>query len=333
MATITIDKKNFYHNLTLLSNKCGGVEKLALVLKDNAYGHGLTLMASLASEFGVTKAVVRDVGEAEQIKAWFDEVIVLGGAFVLDTKFSFVVNALSQLHSVPQELHIELKVDTGMGRNGIAMHEIEEALAMIEKRKLTLRSVMTHYACADELGSELFFQQKNFEKVKSIVRKVHKEVRFHSSNSATLLRMQAFNESLVRVGIAAYGYNEMPTLFGTFPLKPVLKLYAQKVSTRVLEKGDRVGYGGEFVATHTMKVSTYNLGYGDGWRRGDVGNPYTTAEKLPLLGRVSMDFISIEGDKEEVCMMDDALRTARHFGTISYEVLTSLNANIVREVI
>ena len=68
MAYITINRQNFYHNLTQISIKTGDREKIAVVLKDNAYGHGLLVMAKLASEFGITKAIVRDKNEAHQIK-------------------------------------------------------------------------------------------------------------------------------------------------------------------------------------------------------------------------------------------------------------------------
>jgi len=95
-----------------------------------------------------------------------------------------------------------------------------------------------------------------------------------------------------------------------------------------LKKGERVGYGGDFVAPQDMTVSTYNLGYGDGWSRGNSDMPYITTENLPILGRVSMDFISLEGDKEEVCIMQNAQVAAKQLGTIGYEVTTSLDKDI-----
>jgi alanine racemase len=81
-----------------------------------------------------------------------------------------------------------------------------------------------------------------------------------------------------------------------------------------------------------MTVSTYDLGYGGGWPRGDAAHPYLTEEGLPILGRVSMDFVSLEGEREEVCIMADARRAARHFGTICYEMTTALMPTIPREV-
>ncbi|KYJ86187.1 alanine racemase [Sulfurovum riftiae] len=334
MATILINKDNFYHNLNQIALKTGSIEKIAMVLKDNAYGHGLEIMGKLASEFGIRHAVVKNIEEAERIKALFETVLILGDLAVKDEVYTFAINDLSDIANAQKGAKVELKVDTGMHRNGIAMDEVDTALQQIEKRGLELVGVMTHFRSADEMGSELFWQQKQFESVKE---KVHaagfKKVRFHSHNSAAILRTRNFSEDLVRVGIAAYGYNELPEPFDHVTLKPVMKLMAGKVAARRLSKGERVGYGGDFSAPDAMKVATYDLGYGDGWPRGDSQNAYITAEGLPVLGRVSMDFIILESDKEVVVIMDNAQEAAKQFGTISYEMTTALSEKIERLVI
>lgn len=310
------------------------IEKIAIVLKDNAYGHGLGLMAKLASEFGIKHAVVRNTQEAEQIQALFETVLVLGDSIIKHEKYSYTINSLVDIKHAQKGAKVELKVDTGMHRNGIAMDELEEALASIKKQELELVGLMTHYRSADELSSEFFWQQKQFETVKYIVNEAgFPNIRTHSHNSASILRTKHFSEDLVRVGIGAYGYNELPSTFDSVTLKPVLSLHATKISKRVLKEGERLGYGGDFTASEDMTVSTYDLGYGDGWLRGDSKKPFMTTENLPVLGRVSMDFISLASDKEVVCVMDDAQDAAKQFNTISYEVLTSLHADTEREVV
>jgi alanine racemase len=112
-----------------------------------------------------------------------------------------------------------------------------------------------------------------------------------------------------------------------------LALYAKKISTRVLKKSQRVGYAGDFTAAEEMTVSTYDLGYGDGWTRGESRDPYMTVENLPILGRVSMDFITLESTKTQLCIMNDAQKAAQHFGTISYEITTALSQHIQRTTV
>jgi len=332
MAYILIDKANFYHNLSQLALKAGGKKRLAVVLKDNAYGHGLELMAELAAEYGIRQAVVISRREAERILAFFDHVLILGGRPEPIEKCSFAVSELRVLEEIDPETLIELKVDTGMHRNGIDPRDLATALEIVRRRGLRLHGVMTHYRSADELTSEYFWQKKRFETVKRRVRKAGFTPRFHSHNSAALLRCKGFDEEIARVGIAIYGYNTLPEGFDPVELRPVLSLWARRTSTRRVEAGARIGYGGSYTVLRAMTVSTYDLGYGDGWPRGDAADSYMTGEGLPILGRVSMDFVTLEGDRETVCIMADAQRAAKHYGTICYEMTTALMPTIYRTV-
>ena len=334
MAFIRLNRENFYHNLNQIALKTGSADKIAIVLKDNAYGHGLPQMARMASEYGIRHAVVRHHSEAKEIESLFESILILGGRALPSERFSYAINSLEDIAGMPEGCRVELKVDTGMHRNGIAMDEVDEALDKISKQKLRLTGLMTHFRSADVLSSELFWQQKQFLDVRSRVEKAgFSHLRIHSHNSAAILRAKNFDEDLVRVGIAAYGYNELPGSFDEITLKPVLSLHAKRVAARTLKRGERIGYGGVFSADREMRISTYDLGYGDGWPRGESDHPYRTAEGLPILGRVSMDFIALETDKEKVCIMNDAQKSASHFGTISYEMTTALSPEIERIVI
>ncbi len=334
MAFIKINKQNFYHNLNQIALKTGSKEKIAIVLKDNAYGHGLVLMAELASSFGIQHAVVRKRDEAKQIVTLFKTVLVLGDVIKKDDRIRYAINNLDDIEKAEKDAKVELKVDTGMHRNGITLRELDEALHLIREKGLLLVGVMTHYRSADILSSELFWQMKQFETVKKRVQDAGFEnIRFHSHNSAAILRMKHFDEDLVRVGIGAYGYSELEGSFDELTLRPVLSLHAQKISTRKLQEGACIGYGGDFIADKEMLVSTYDLGYGDGWCRGNVQNPYMTSERLPFLGRVSMDFTILESEKEEICIMNNAQEAAAHYETISYEITTALSADIPKIII
>ena len=330
MAYIKINKQNFFHNLSQFTKKTISKEFIAIVLKDNAYGHGLELMAKLSAEFGLTQAVVRTYDEAQKIKQYFKQILILGDKAIVDDSCSFAINSLDDIEKAQIESRVELKVDTGMHRNGVAMNEIEEALKRIKKRKLILVGLMTHNRSADELSSELFWQQKNFEKAVGVTMSHVKNIRIHSYNSATSLRLPCNNQDTIRLGIGAYGYSELPTIYDTLDLKPVLSLWAKKISTRKLKKGERVGYGGQFIAPSDMTVSTYDLGYGDGWMRSNSFEPFITAEGLPILGRVSMDYIVLESTKYEVCIFDNALNAGKQLNTISYEVTTQLHEKLER---
>ena len=334
MAIIKLSRDNLYYNLNQLVLKAGSKDHLAVVLKDNAYGHGLKEIAQLAYEYGIKEAVVVSNREADSICNLFENILILNDTPSATYNYSYAISSLKQLQELDSDIKIELKVDTGMHRNGIMPSELSEALRVIKRRKLNLFGVMTHFRSADELTGEYFWQKRSFEDIKEFVKKEgFLYTRFHSHNSAGLLRSESFDEDIARVGIAIYGYNPLPKVFGDINLRPVLSLWARRNSTRNISKGEHIGYGGDFIASRGMLVSTYDLGYGDGFPRGDSSNPYHTAEGLEILGRVSMDFISLETDKEEVCVMEDAKRASEHFKTIPYEMTTALMPHILRIVV
>jgi len=331
MAHITLNKANFFHNLDLIAKQTKDIQKIALVLKDNAYGHGLLKIAKLAKEYGIKKAVVRNSHEAELIQDYFEYILVLADTKTIENnKIRYTINNINDINKFEKNTKIELKIDTGMHRNGIAPHEIQTAFKLIKKQQLKLEAVFTHHRSADELTSEWFWQNKLFEDVKKDATKLalkydFKQLRFHSANSASLFRHKNFNEDMARVGLAAYG-----CLDGNF--KAVLSLYASKISTREIKKGEAIGYGATYTANDDMKVSNYDFGYGDGFLRS-CSNKYVTPNNEQLLGRISMDNSTFLSTKDEILVFDDANQIAKSTQTISYEVLTSLKENIKRVIV
>ncbi|WP_263832063.1 alanine racemase [Sulfurospirillum oryzae] len=342
MAFITINKAHFFHNLDLLCAKAGGKTKLMAVLKDNAYGHDLRLMASLASEYGLSKAAVKNIEEAESIADLFEEVLVLVDhptSKILAPSISLAAHSCEALQALPEGTSIHLSLDTGMHRNGIKEVQIDEALALIHAKKLRLRGVFTHFRSSDELSSEFFWQRANFERAKKRIKVLAThynlpKISFHSCNSAGLLRTNSLgDDDYARSGISMYGYTTLNPLIATFDLKPVLSLWAEKLSTRILKKGERVGYGGVYEAKEDELISTYDIGYGDGFFRFDGFDPVVMADGSFTKGRMSMDSFCLGGDAQSVCMFDDANPLAQQFHTISYEIITKLYPALKRVVV
>jgi len=331
MGYIKLSKKAFFHNLDIIAKKAKDISKVALVLKDNAYGHGLLEISSLANEYGVKKAVVRNIYEAKKIEKFFDYILVLADIPNELLDFNIAINRLEDLKKVPKNSKIELKIDTGMHRSGILPEQIKEAFIIIKKKNLKLNGIFTHFRSADELSSELFWQDKNWENIKKSVKDICKSYgfnpHFHSANSATLFRLGC-KDDFARVGIAAYGYLEMDEAFDIPNLKPVLSLWAKKISGRVLKKGQRVGYGGAFEAKEDMVISTYDIGYADGFFRCEN----LEFDDFKILGRVSMDNMILNKDDEEICIIKDAKYLAKKFNTISYEILVKLSPFLKRVI-
>ena len=341
MSRIVIDKKAYFHNLKYLSKKAGGIDKVMVVIKDNAYGHGLEIMAKLASEFGIKKAAVKSLQEALHVEHFFEEVLILADhppCDIIKANISFAVHCFESLKKFPKNSNIHLNIDTGMHRNGILVSEIIESLKYIKEKSLNLKGVFTHFRSADDMSGELFWQQANWKKAKNETKNEILSLgldmpNFHSCNSSALLRStEEIDDDYARCGIATYGYTHIDESIAIYDLKPVLSLFAKKLSTRVLKKGQKVGYGGVFEAQNDMIISTYDIGYGDGFFRYNGLGDLSIANGQKILGRVSMDSLCVEGEADEICLFDCATEISKEFNTIIYEVLTRLMPWINREI-
>ncbi len=340
MPKILLNKENLFYNLETISQKTGSKEKVAVVLKDNAYGHGLVEIAKLANEFGIKRAVVKTLDDALKIEKFFDFILILAekSFHTYSHTFHIALNSLDEIENIPENANVHIKVDTGMHRNGILPNQLEEAILGLSKRKIIISGVFTHHRGADELSTDFFWQRAVFSRVKSDVKRICEQLllpipEFHSCNSAALFRTANFDEAFARVGIATYGYLDNAGIYKFPKLKPVMSLWASKISTRELKKGQSVGYGGKFTANEDMTVSTYDVGYGDGFLRLNERNSYTTPKGYKVLGKVSMDNLSLNCSDNEVCIFDDVTKLAEIHDTITYEITTTLNPYIEKEIV
>lgn len=342
MAEITLDSKAFKHNLNLIKSHITDTCELALVLKDNAYGHGLTQMAQLAKENGIKSVFVKNYNEAMMIKDDFANITALYGTPSGDypPNIAFVINDTSHIKALKPKTKVELKVNAGMNRNGIELSELESYIKAILDSKLELFGIFTHNGYGDYADSGFEATMANFKSIKQKVLELaqkfsFKPPRFHSLSTSGAIRVgKDIDDSLVRIGIGAYGY--LDVAFSNDigkKLQKVLALYADRVATRVLKKGARIGYGGATTLESDSIISTYDVGYGDGLFRIDSSRMLKTAKGYDILPNTSMDCFSALSDDERICVFSDANVFAKAFNTISYEVLAHLSPTILRTII
>lgn len=334
MSEILLDKEAYKNNIKNIANKIGGVEKIILITKDNSYGHGSLLISEVAKELGITKTACKNLSEARNLRGFFEEIIILSHIPTgdEDEDFIYCINDLSNFRTLKSGLKIYIAIDTMMHRNGIVADELDEALKLCKDKNFNLQGFCTHYRSADEISSDFFAQRENFKNFKNLA-KVRcaefgfKNIKFHSYNSAAMQRSAEFSDEYMRLGIAQFGYSQFQSELN---LVPILKLYADKISSRVLKSKQRVGYNGAFEAKNDMLISTYDLGYGDGLFRYNGEGEFCLPNGKKMLGKMSMDSFSTQGDESRILVIDDARVWAKFFGTIEYEILVKLSDKIVR---
>jgi alanine racemase len=233
-----------------------------------------------------------------------------------------VLNTLTQIAAWRQTgQQCDVMVDTGMNRLGIAVADVEAGAL----DGLTIETLMSHLACADENAAHNKVQHAAFVGLagKTSAR------RMSLANSAGICLGSDFAFDLTRPGIALYG--GIPRAEAGGHIAQVVFLQAQVLQRRTLKAGDSIGYNAMHVATVDTEVAILNLGYADGYLRGFSGRGSCGGGRLPVLGRVSMDLTAIAVDappelaEGEWVSIDYALPdAAQQSGLSQYELLTGL---------
>jgi alanine racemase len=250
----------------------------------------------------------------------------------------------SQGLSLPAALH----VDTGMNRLGLPMDELP-AVASAFGAVFRPSLLISHFACADAPAHALTGRQiARFAQARSILSDIPSSL----ANSPGIFLAERPHYDMVRPGYALYGGN--PTPGRPNPMRPVVGLDARIIQVRDVAAGDTVGYGATWSASTPRRIATVSVGYADGFLRAggaanvdvergrDRGAAIVAGRLCPLVGRVSMDLVTIDISDVPVneakrgdaaTLIGGALdidEVARRAGTIGYEILTSLGRRYSR---
>ena len=327
-SVVEIDLRALRRNAARL-REAAGPSELWAVVKADAYGHGAADSAGAALDAGASALCVVAAREGAALRSRFPEtrILVMGplaeGEEALAREARLEV-ALSRPR-IPDSLRVHLKVDTGMGRWGMAP---DEALALPREQVV---GVMSHLATADE-GDDSFARLQ-IERFREIVA-AFPGVQAHLANSAAALRFPEARFDAVRCGIALYGlspFGDDPTQHG---LEPVLAWRSYVAIVKSLAPGEGTGYGRRFVAEQPTRVGIVPMGYADGFRRGLTGTEVLVAgARRRVVGTISMDAFAVElGEEEEgapVTLIGDGVLAeehARRLETINYEITVAIRS-------
>lgn len=308
-AKINLD--NLIFNIaSMKANLPAGTNMLA-VIKTNAYGHGAVPIAKVLSEKGLVKGyAVATIDEALELRnaGIKDMILILGYVFpesyedLVKNDICPAVISMDQAKELSEvgtrlnhDVKCHVKIDTGMGRIGYRVNEesADEIAEIFKLPHLVSDGVFTHFAKSDE--KDVSFTKMQFDKFLQMIKMLEdRGLHFnykHCDNSAGILRFPEDSFNMVRAGITLYGLWPSPDVDHSFPLKPVLSLFARVCFIKDIPAGTSISYGGTFVSDRPMKVATVPIGYGDGYARTLSNKAYVLihGKKAPILGRVCMD--------------------------------------------
>lgn len=332
--------------------------KVAVILKANAYGIDAAKIAPLFFREGCRSFFVHDLGEAKEIEsilplADIDIFVLSGLAGHPPAEFGRAIPILNNEADVhawrefcqrqgqrPAALH----VDTGLSRLGMPSEEWERLKARPDVLKtIDWRLFMSHLACSDDVGHPMNAHQlSRFRQDLNWWRKnISPNIPASLSASGGIFLGPEYHFELVRPGAALYGLKPNPRV-GI--LRPALRLEAPILQVRPIDAGNTVGYGATHSFTKLGRIATLGIGYADGIKRslGNQGWVLVQGKKAPIIGRVSMDLMTIDIShlEENLCregdfvtLIDDQQSLddlGMQAGTIGYEIMTGLGHRLER---
>lgn len=350
-----IDLDALAHNFDYLRKRAGGARIMAMV-KANAYGHGAFAVGRHLARLGcdmLACAQASEVGDLRKAGVHLPVLLLnpalpfeIGQAVRAGVEFCAgsreEILRLARAAGGRKPIRIHVKMDTGMGRLGCPPGETGALCALVRARKgLELAAVMSHFACADSDPGMTRRQWNLFRQY------APPGVPLHISNSAGLLAYPEMSCSLVRPGIALYGYNPVEGQTSSL-LRPVLSWHARVLMVKEVAKGATLSYGATFRAPKPMRVATVAAGYADGYSRlhSNRAMVLVNGRRCPVVGRVTMDMILVDVGRAgkvvpgtQVTLIGKqgkqritAEDLARWSNTICYEVLTGIGVREPRMV-
>ena len=338
MLTINLDA--VANNWRALNAKSDITVQTGAVVKGDGYGLGAARVARALTTAGVRKFFVAFAEEGVALRDALGpspEIFIFSGHMAGDTDMiadmalTPVLNSMGQLTRHLESLPghpFGVQLDTGMNRLGMEPAEWLAVQQVVMQAGPQL--VMSHLACADEPDHPMNRQQlTRFHELTD-------DLQVPRSLSATggILLGPEYHFDLTRPGIGLYGGLPFDTA------EPTIKLELPVIQIRDLEPGESVGYGNTWIAERLTRLATVSSGYADGLFRalGEKVQLYSGAEKCPVVGRVSMDLLTVDiTDISEnpktldiICEHQQIDALANMAGTIGYEILTSLGPRYAR---
>ncbi|MFT4188853.1 MAG: alanine racemase [Aeromicrobium sp.] len=353
-----VDLDAYAENLRRLGAHAPGAQLMAVV-KANAYGHGLVPMARAARAAGVDWLGVATLDEALALRRAGDEGPLLcwlhapGADFAAAAEHDVEVTAssaaqLAEIRAAARVPRFQLKVDTGLARNGAygaAWPELVAAARRAAGDGLAITGVWSHLACADEPEHPANdAQEARFREAVAELEAAGVDPGLrHLANSAALLTRPGAHFDLVRAGIASYGLPPAPSLVHDVPLRPVMTLRARLAGVKRVPAGQGVSYGHRHVTDRGTTLGLVPAGYGEGIHRAASGraSAWIHGRRVPVVGTICMDQLMVDlGDLparagDLITLFgpgDDGEPTAQDWaeasGTIGYEVVTGLGGRV-----
>lgn len=360
-AWIEIDEQQLKKNIALIQRHIGD-RLFCLLVKANAYGHGLCRIGKIAEEAGVHYLGVAHLQEGIRLRQEGVQIpILVFGAIhedqivdLIDFDLEISISSLFKANLVAEKCkkiekkcRVHLEVDTGMQRTGVRPSSTS---ALFEHLKglgcFDIVGIYSHFASADRANDPFTLKQiQNFTNLLEQPLFQEKPLIRHIANSGgTTYYPQAFFD-MVRPSLITFGYISSDCPDTLKALAPCFSLKAKVSYFKVVPQGSGISYGHSFVTQKQTRIVTIPVGYGDGYRRvlSNKGSVLIRGKRFPIVGTICMDQFMVDVGDQEVYVGDEVVLIGKQgnecislteiadlCGTIPYEILCLFNERIPR---
>lgn len=319
---VELSEKAYAHNLVFFKRKLKPQTELSVVIKANAYGHGMVEIARLAAAHGADSFCVHSLEEAQTLRAegFLQDVLIMGPVArpllreVVAGDFRLVVydrETTADLGRLAEELkkpvRVHLKLETGTHRQGVDARDLQGMLGQLKAAPdLLLEAVYTHFANIEDTTDHgyAFAQLKRFgEGLDQIKKAGFPLAKKHAACSAAALLFPETHFDMVRLGISQYGLWPSRETFVSYKIKqaqndedmlrPVLSWKVRVAQVKAVPANSFVGYGCTYQTTRDSRIAVLPVGYSDGYDRrlSNQGFVLLKNRRAPVRGRICMNFI------------------------------------------
>lgn len=333
--------------------------RVMVMLKANAYGHGLARVAQfIAPELDYIGVAVLDEAISLREMGLRQPVLVAGGVLPADVPY-YIEYGLTLTASSPevliaaeeaarragQRLKIHLKIDTGMERVGVRFPQAEAFVLQAARLKhIEIEGIYTHFANSDAPDlAHARLQVERFMEVLSLYEKhsLPLPALRHMANSGGVLNLPESHLDMVRPGLMFYGVYPHPREAHPVDVRPALTWKSRVAYNKIVPAGFPVSYGSLWRPETDSRVVTIPCGYADGYFRvmTNKASVLVNGKRYPQVGRICMDQFMVNlGDApaalgDEVTLLGGEIPAqdlAAWAGTNAYEVLTNISARVPR---
>ena len=363
---VEISETAYAHNIAFFRKLIPAHTEFSVVVKANAYGHGIDEIAELAVKHGADSFCVHSLEEALRLRklGLSQDVLIMGPvplkliSEVVKNDFRlglYNLETLSELilltRKMKKPVRVHLKLETGTYRQGIDAELLPEFLDRLKDSPLVkLEAAYTHFANIEDTTSHeyAYFQLNGFKKmVEKIRANGFPGAKQHTACSAATLLFPETHCNMVRIGISQYGLWPSRETFVSFKithaknkedvLQPVLSWKTRVGQIKRVPANQSIGYGCTYQTTRESRIAVLPIGYSDGYDRelSNQSHVLIRGRRAPIRGRVCMNLIMVDiTDMPEVKLEDEAVLIGRQGNeTITADYLAGLIGTINYELV